>query len=70
MCSGPFEQPRLLQILCEDVTAVSSVRFQTRAMLELLDVMDRTRQVLGLIFILHKSGCATPSEHCFVALAL
>ncbi|CAE7580561.1 NUP155 [Symbiodinium sp. KB8] len=28
-----------------------------RAMLELLDVMDRTRQVLGLIFILHKSGC-------------
>ncbi|CAE7516158.1 Nup155 [Symbiodinium necroappetens] len=28
-----------------------------RAMLELLDVMDRARQVLGLIFILHKSGC-------------
>lgn len=28
-----------------------------RAMLDLLDVMDRTRQVLGLIIILHKSGC-------------
>ena len=41
--------------------ALDSMQQCLRAMVEILEVMERVREVLGLV-ALHKSGCAILSE--------